>query len=152
MKNKFKKVVLLCAGLMTSISSFAISTGAAVAAGLGAAAAVTLIGVGIHKGNKRRKEREENNTDNKTASKKMKSDKYAKEPVKASANKNKKDSRTELKQTIRTKRESLNEHQKDLHKLKKNGKKNTAEAREHKSMIDRLRREIKNLEEDIKSL
>src|ERR1700733_6995578 len=77
MKNKMKKAVLLLSAVVSSIGSYAISTGGAVAAGLGTAAAVTLVGVGAHKHKQNKREQcEENNYKGRKCDKYKKSSKH----------------------------------------------------------------------------
>jgi uncharacterized protein HemX len=144
MKNSFKKALLLCVALATSISSFTISTGGAVAAGLGTAAAVGLIGWGIHKSHKHHKEQKDGKkTYNKTTN--VKHDKHKKVVKNV---KNKKD----IKHQIRTHAKTKMRHQKSFKKLQKQGKGASQEAVKHKNEIARLERLIKELKMTLKNL
>ena len=66
MNDNFKKLALLIAGIASSVGSYAISGAGIAAATLGSAAAVTILGVGVHKArhrddrkNKEKRERKE---------------------------------------------------------------------------------------------
>lgn len=150
MNNSFKKAALLCAALMTSVSTFAISTGGAVAAGLGAAAAVTLISVGIHKHNKRKREQQENNKGDVTSAKKMKKSENKSEHK--SSYRSRSDEKREIKDKILDKREELRDHKYALNKLNRKGKGKTSEATEHKSIMKTIKAELKKLDADLRNL
>ncbi len=148
MKNSFKKAVLLCAALMTSLGSYAISTGGAVAAGLGAAAAVTLIGVGVHKHRKHHRERCEANDfkGHKCEKYKNKYDKDGKRTKEA------KQTKKDLRHEKHMKKKELTNHRRDLKKLQRDGKKATPEADKKRSMISNLEDDITRIEERLKNL
>lgn len=57
MKNSFKKIALLFTALAMNVSAYAISTGGAVAAGFGSAAAIGLLAYGISKSHSHRKDK-----------------------------------------------------------------------------------------------
>ena len=119
MKNRFKKAALLCAALMTSLGSYAISTGGAVAAGLGAAAAVALIGVGVHKHRQHHMERcEANNFEGHKCQKyKNKYDKNGKRT------KESKETKKDLRHEKHMKKKELTNHRRELKKMQREGKK-----------------------------
>lgn len=170
MKHVFKRVALLSAALMTSISTFAISTGGAVAAGLGAAAAVTLISVGIHKSNKRKAEQENSQSDVKSTKKTRTANKKTDQH---SATKSSKSSATaqpakyrskiadkrerlaakkDIKSQIADKREELKDHKYNLKKLKRSGKRKSPEASEVQSMMDSIKQDIKDLDKQLRDI
>ena len=156
-KNKnninFKKIALLSAAILTSASSFAISTGGAVAAGLGAATAVTLIGVGIHKHRKHKRERygddykatRQKNTKHSSTEAKKESNQYV-------SKKSIRSQKHELKSKIHNHKKSLKKHKTALKDLNKQDLGTTPKAEEHRSLINKLENMIINLENELRSL
>jgi hypothetical protein len=148
MKNKVKKVVLLCTALMTALGSYAISTGGAVAVGLGAAAAVTLVGVGVHKHRKHRRERCEANDFKGHKCEKYKN-KYEKD---GKRNKNAKQMKKDLRHEKHMKKKELTDHRRDLKKMEREGNKSTPQADKKRSMIKDLETDIDEIIEKLKYL
>jgi hypothetical protein len=142
MKNSFKKAVLLCTALAMSLGSYAISTGGAVAAGLGATAAVALIGVGIHKHRKHKCERNDYQG--------TKCEKYKKSSKSEMSDKDKKQMKKDLRHEKMTKRKELAKHRRELKKLNKQGK--TSEADKKHYLISDLEDDIDEIEMKLKNL
>lgn len=149
MMNRFKKLALLCVGLLTSISTFAISTAGAWMAGIGGAAAVTLLAVGIHKAKQRRQQNEE--SDGSVVAKKG-CDKGCKEKHQHTKQKSAHQQKKEIKRELQDKRTQRNRHKQDLHKLKQRGQVNSPEAQEHRSMLKDLEMDIKNLQARLRNI
>jgi len=139
MKNSLKKVTLLCAALATSMSSFAISTGGAVAAGLGAAAAVTLLGVGIHKSRKHKDEKQYNKNNKKSYDNRTQLD----------DNKTKRATKRDIKKEINDTKRQRKQTLTNLHKKEKLGQGNTAQANKYRSRLDELDQKIEKLKMDL---
>jgi len=148
MKNRFKKIVLLCTALAMNVSAFAISTGGAVVAGVGAAAGVTLLAVGIHKHRQRKKERsqKEPSTNSHSFKKTFKKEKKeSKPPITLSTKK-------KLKKDMNTNRKETREHKMALRKLEKNNHGATSEAADHRTMIAHLKNIGADLKDRLKNL
>lgn len=158
MKTNFKKAVMLCTAMATSIGSYAISTGGAVAAGLGAAAAVSLIGVGVHKHRKHKCERNGHQG--------HKCQKYLEKEERRKNSKHHdkhhhhhhdeyhetKHMKKDLRHERNAKQTELSTHRKGLKKLERHGKGATQEATQKRSMIQTLEADIDEIEMKLKNL
>lgn len=143
MKNSFKKIALLCTALAMNVSAYAISTGGAVAAGFGTAAAVGLLAYGISKSHKKDKKKHVEKSGNSHSFKQEK-----KVTKKSSLHSEKK----QLKEDINMNKKELRRHKLELKKLEKKGKGSTPEAADHKSMIRKFENTGKELKEKLQSL
>lgn len=149
MMNRFKKLMLLCAGLMTSISTFAISTAGAWMAGIGGAAAVTMLAVGIHKA-KQRRAKYDNESDNVTRKKDKRSHKES--SYKNRSKRSRSEQKKELRRDLNDKKLERNRHKQDLRRLKQRGQADSAEAREHRSLLKDAEADIKDIENRLKNI
>lgn len=136
MKDNFKKFIILFAGIASPIGAYAISGAGIAAATLGSAAAVTILGVGIH--NSRHKDDPKNK---KALKKKMKVEK-----------KDKKTEKQELRNSITEKKKELKDHRNDLRKLKSKAQGLTPEAEEHRMKIKELENNINSSKAKLESL
>jgi hypothetical protein len=158
MKTNFKKAVLLCTAMATSIGSYAISTGGAVAAGLGAAAAVSLIGVGVHKHRKHKCER--SGYEGRKCQKYLEKEERRKKSGKSNKHHHhhndeyhtNKHMKKDLRHEKNAKQAELSTHRKGLKKLERHGKGTTQEATEKRSMIQTLEADISEIEMKLKNL
>lgn len=138
MKDSFKKLVILIAGIASSIGTYAISGAGIAAATLGSAAAVTILGVGISK-------RKHKNGSKDQEKKERKEKKQIKQ-------KHKKTDKKELRKKITDKKKELKEHKNELRKLKHHGKASTPQAKQHTTIIQDLEVEIDTLKKDLERL
>lgn len=145
MKNSFKKIALLCTALAMNVSAYAISTGGAVAAGFGTAAAVGLLAYGISKSHGHRKDKK-NYVEKSGNSHSFKQEK--KETKKSTLRSTKK----QLKHDINANKKELKEHKVALKKLERKNKGATPEAADHKSMISKLESTGDTLKKKLQSL
>lgn len=129
MKNSFKKIALLCTALAMNASAFAISTGGAVAAGFGTAAAVGLLAYGISKKHKHNKDKKARYSHTFQKEKKETPERKAKAM------------KHELVDKIHANKEEIKRHKHALRKLTNAGKGSTEEAKSHESMIEKLKNE-----------
>ncbi len=146
MKKSLKKVALLCTALAVNISSYAISTAGAVAAGLGAAAGVSLIAYGAHNKHKKRKKRDAQNA---TVVAYTANSKGAE--TRAAKVESKHDKKA-LKEAIKEKKKDLRHHKLSLQKLKRKGNGKSAEASNHRSIIQRIKDDLESLKQRLESL
>lgn len=146
MKNNFKKVILLCTALAMNLTSYAISTGGAVAAGFGAAAAVSLLGWGISKSHKNRKNRKKEREENITPSHSYKRTKDESQRITTRA------AKRNLKHQIRDNKKEIKQHRLIVKKLEKKGKGSTPEAADHRTMISKLENLVTELKRELESL
>lgn len=141
MKNSFKKIALLCTALAMNVSAYAISTGGAVAAGFGSAAAIGLLAYGISKSNgskKNKKNKKNIETENSSSFKERKVTSRS--------------TKKQLKQDINSHKKELKEHKLALKKLEKKGKGQAPEAIDHKSMINKLESDVDLLKQKLQKL
>lgn len=138
MKNDIKKFILFITTVLSPIGSYAISGGGIAAATLGSAAAVTMVGVGVHKARHRHDQSHQQKKAEKEEKKLEKKHKH--EKVK------------ELKDKINEKKKEIKKHKNDLHNLKKRGKASTPQAAKHESIINELENDIDQIKEDIENL
>lgn len=151
MKNRFKKLALLCASLLTAIPAFAATPAVIAGATVGAvagAAIITAVAVKTH----RRHERERNGeqyTECSKCHKKVKVEHVNKERHCSSCSKNMNSSSSKserrMQNDLKNKESERDRHARKLEKLEKQGKADGVRARHHRSELQRIEADINNL-------
>lgn len=165
LKRTIQKAILICSTLMMSIPAAALSSGAIAGITVGAVAAATIIGVSVHKHNKHKngtctkpnckkceKARQAEERKSTASSKTVKHNASRQKPEESmSSQSSQQTTKRSLKKDLKHQKRQRSKHETALHREEREGNSNGPVAQAHRTELEKIEDDIRNLERRIES-